>query len=214
MDPRAQREVWERIAPSWSAARAKPWPIVEQFLDRLPRGARVADVGAGGGRHTRAARARGLDATPIDAARAFRPDVRALAEALPLRDASVDAVLLVAVLGTLPRRDDRVAALREARRVLRPEGWLLCTMWASGQPKHLRAQLGLGPWRRAGPSQVWAPWVAGGARVDRLYYLYSAGELRADLAAAGWAAARPEPATLAARWRDNWVVRARKAGEA
>jgi ubiquinone/menaquinone biosynthesis C-methylase UbiE len=40
---------------------------------------------------------------------------------LPLRDGGVDAAFLVAVLGEVP---DRVSALRELRRVLRPGGTL------------------------------------------------------------------------------------------
>ncbi|MGE0022640.1 MAG: class I SAM-dependent methyltransferase [Hyphomicrobium sp.] len=43
------------------------------------------------------------------------------AQALPLRDASVDHVYLIAVLGEIP---DRLAALREVKRVLRPGGRL------------------------------------------------------------------------------------------
>lgn len=47
---------------------------------------------------------------------------RADATALPYGDASVDAVVLTAVLGEIP---DRAAALREIRRVLRPDGRLV-----------------------------------------------------------------------------------------
>ncbi len=44
------------------------------------------------------------------------------ATALPFEDASVDAVVLTAVLGEIP---DRAAALAEIRRVLKPEGRLV-----------------------------------------------------------------------------------------
>lgn len=44
------------------------------------------------------------------------------ATALPYEDASVDAVILTAVLGEIP---DSAAALREIRRVLRPDGRLV-----------------------------------------------------------------------------------------
>lgn len=44
------------------------------------------------------------------------------ATALPYEDASVDAVILIAVLGEIP---DSAAALREIRRVLKPDGRLV-----------------------------------------------------------------------------------------
>jgi ubiquinone/menaquinone biosynthesis C-methylase UbiE len=47
--------------------------------------------------------------------------VTADATRLPLRDASVDSAFLVAVFGEIP---DRVATLRELRRVLKPDGLL------------------------------------------------------------------------------------------
>src|SRR5262245_25038804 len=46
------------------------------------------------------------------------------ARALDRRDASVDAVLLLGPLYHLQEKEDRLAALREALRVLRPGGWL------------------------------------------------------------------------------------------
>jgi ubiquinone/menaquinone biosynthesis C-methylase UbiE len=46
------------------------------------------------------------------------------ARSLDHADASVDAVLLLGPLYHLPEKDDRLAALREARRVLRPGGVL------------------------------------------------------------------------------------------
>jgi ubiquinone/menaquinone biosynthesis C-methylase UbiE len=50
------------------------------------------------------------------------------ARKLPLSDTSVDAVLLLGPLYHLVERDDRLACLREARRVLRPGG----VVWGAG----------------------------------------------------------------------------------
>lgn len=218
--PEGPVEVWEAIAPSYAAARRRPWPLVLEFLESLPRAARVLDVGAGSGRHALAAMERGLEPLALDAARGF---LRALparlkgqagqgdAAALPVRDASCDAVLLVAVLGTMPRREERVMALREARRVLKPGGRLMLTVWARWQPKYVRALLGLGPWRRTGPGEVLAPWPMGGARVERPYYLYTKRALLRELRAAGWEQVEVRAARLGpGRWPDNLVGEARR----
>lgn len=83
---------------------------------------RIVDVGGGTGRV-----AREFDATVLDAAvrmcRRARgkglPAVRGSADALPFRDASVDAALVVDALHHFP---DRERTLAEIERVLRPGG--------------------------------------------------------------------------------------------
>jgi SAM-dependent methyltransferase len=100
----------------------------------LPAGARVADVGAGTGKLTRALLAAGLDVVavePLDGLRARLaaevPDVQALAgtaEALPLVDASVDAV----ACGDSFHWFDGARAAPELARVIRPGG-VLGLLW-------------------------------------------------------------------------------------
>lgn len=105
----------------------------------LPVGARVLDAPCGWGRHTELLAEAGCAACGADlsydllrrapqlstsagAARYAACDIRAL----PFRDACFDAVINVFTsLGLFLDDDDDLAALREARRVLRPGGALL-----------------------------------------------------------------------------------------
>lgn len=98
-------------------------------------GARVLDIGTSSGTNLRLmrdlgfARAVGVDAS-IEAARlcrakGFAPVTLGDACALPFADCGFDLVLLTDVIEHI---DDDVAALREARRVLRPGGDLLITV--------------------------------------------------------------------------------------
>jgi SAM-dependent methyltransferase len=104
-------------------------------LARLPRSARVLDVGCGVGatvthladRH--GLRPVGIDASPaqIARARAARPDldiVAGRAEALPFAAGAFDAVLAECVLSTLP---DAGLGLREMIRVLSAGGCIVLT---------------------------------------------------------------------------------------
>ncbi len=105
--------------------------VLERFVSLA--GQDVVDVGCGGGGLVRALAARGARATGIEIsesqlATALREDGGAgarylvgLAEQLPLEDASVDTVVFMRALHHVPI-DQMLDALREAARVLRPDG--------------------------------------------------------------------------------------------
>jgi SAM-dependent methyltransferase len=119
--------------------RARTRDLLSRHLPPPP--ARILDVGGGPGAYSVWLAGRGydvrlLDPVPlhVDQARAAAAstgvpldaaigDARRLADA----DSSADAVLLMGPLYHLTERVDRVAALSEARRVLRPGGVLMAT---------------------------------------------------------------------------------------
>ena len=113
---------YHRWRPSYPDA-ALDWTIP-------PGATAVADVGAGTGKLTALLQGRGLDVFAIEPDPAMvaelgrhLPGVVALcapAESLPLSDHSVDAVLVAQAWHWF----DHGAALLEARRVVRPGGWL------------------------------------------------------------------------------------------
>ena len=107
-----------------------------EYLEAQGIGGRVLDLCCGFGRHTLALRERGIDAFGVDLshellARAFRMEdasllrgrlLRGDARRIPLRDASVDAVvLLFSSFGYFGDEGDR-AVLAEVARVSRPRG--------------------------------------------------------------------------------------------
>ncbi|MCA9694268.1 MAG: class I SAM-dependent methyltransferase [Nannocystaceae bacterium] len=111
--------------------------VLEEVAQRLAPGARLLDVGCGGGHFlARLADAApgaelvGLDASPGMIARARRRVadvprlslVEASALALPFEDRSFDVVVS---LGSIKHWPDMARGLRECARVLAPGGWLL-----------------------------------------------------------------------------------------
>jgi len=144
IDPRVTRryEVVDEDDRLWQAGlgdlvRLRTWDLFDRFL---PEHGRVADIGGGPGTHAAYLARRGHDVVLIDpvprhveaaAARsASQPQAlfdvqQAEARHLPLADGSVDAALLMGPLYHLVERGDRLAALREAARILRPGGHIL-----------------------------------------------------------------------------------------
>ena len=177
--------------------RLRSWDL---FARHLPAGATVADVGGGPGTHSVHLRAAGHEVTLIDpvprhveAARAKGVPARAGdARELPLADESVDAVLLMGPLYHLIDRADRLRALAEARRVLRPGGVLLAEI-ITRHSWVMDATL-----RRLATPEVWAEFES----IERIgtaadpaerapggfwAYFHRPEELRDELAAAGFA---------------------------
>lgn len=116
--------------PSGPLERERTQEILLRYLPPPPL--EILDVGGGPGIHAAWLAERGydvhvIDPIPLHVDQARRADPRITAEVgdareLPQADASVDAVLLLGPLYHLVERDDRLQALREARRVLRSRG--------------------------------------------------------------------------------------------
>jgi len=113
----------------------------------LPSGSRVLDLGCGPGAAMRFFREAGLRRIGFDRGTSWiefcaeRPVLRADAAALPFRDASFDAVILMHVLAHL---EDPAGSLGEIARVLRPGGKIGVV---TPNLLHLRV-LRLLPWKR------------------------------------------------------------------
>ena len=200
---RDTRSEWEELAGRWDRARRRAWPEVARFAESFPPGARILDLAAGNGRHGVLAQKTGARAVAADFSRSLLSFARerglecvqADARDLPFRAGSFEGGLFVAGLHCIPRRAARVGALAEVRRVTRPGGRVLVTVWS-------RFREGLKGWKVA---EADVPW----AGVDRYYHFYTPVELVADCRAAGWREARLAGQRLgkAARWLpDNWFV--------
>jgi SAM-dependent methyltransferase len=208
MQHRAMHEHYElgkeadRLANS-GAGRLEFERTQEILLRHLPAApATIADVGGGPGRYSVWLAGLGHRVVHRDIVPLHVDQVRAAAaglgidsavgdaRSLELGDASVDAVLLLGPLYHLTRRADRVQALREARRIVRPGGPVFAaaiSRWAARLDAMLLLRIYeqvpdavdlIGPLERTG---VLPPLLPGGFSG----FTHRPGQLRAEFSSAG-----------------------------
>jgi SAM-dependent methyltransferase len=150
------------------------------------------ELGAGGGKVGAALppSAVALDWAPEGLRDASRPRMIADARALPFRDASLDALVAIHVLGHLAATD-RPRAVAEWARALRPGGVLVLEVFARGDARE-------GEGREVEPFT----WERAGVATHH----FEEGELRALLA--GWQGV-PVPEERSLRWGVRRVLRGR-----
>ena len=203
-------QVYEQIASHFSSTRYKPWPIVEDFLKRLPQGSIGLDIGCGNGKYLAVNPnvfiiASDRSANLVNIARQHSPHSSIVADSLslPHPHGFFDFAISIAVihhLSTPARRIEAVAAILDT---LRPHqagspdiscnsggrGRALIYVWALEQ-KHSRRG-----WDKGDEQDVMVPWVmkqksandsaAEEKTFNRYYHLYREGELQHDIAEAG-----------------------------
>ena len=136
------RRGYERAATAWAdGAELVYGPLADALLARAPdlAGQLVLDVGAGTGAVSRRLVAGGADAIAVDAswsmvahqASTRPPAVVGDISRLPLADGAVDGAAAAFVLNHLA---DPVAALVDMRRVVRPGGFIVASVFSTADP--------------------------------------------------------------------------------
>ncbi|KAG0202280.1 tRNA methyltransferase, has a role in tRNA modification [Mortierella sp. GBA30] len=131
--------VYQVIAPHFSATRYKPWPVVEEFLKTMPPGFVGADVGCGNGKYIgvnprlfMVGSDRSSNLISICGERGHEAMV-CDGLALPYRPQFFDFAISIAVIHHFISPERRIAAIEEILRVVRIGGRVLIFVWALEQ---------------------------------------------------------------------------------
>ncbi|KPJ57588.1 hypothetical protein AMJ49_00505 [Parcubacteria bacterium DG_74_2] len=184
------RQDYNLIAEEFSSKREKIWEETRfLFDDYLILGEKVLDLGCGNGRHFPVFEEKHIDYFGIDsseeiikiAKKKFPEGKFQIGEALhlPFPDNFFHKVYSIAVLHHIPSEEFRIQFLKEAKRVLKPGGILILTVWKFHQLKEIYLLFKYTILKLIGKSEldfkdIFEPW---GKKVQRYYHYFSGREL-------------------------------------
>jgi len=142
------KQDYNKIAQEFSATRWRIWEETEfLFNDYVMPGDKVLDLGCGNGRFFEFLRDKDINYIGVDFsekliefAKEKYPKVKfQVADALnlPFPNNYFDKIYSIAVLQHIPSEEFRRQFLKEARRILKPNGFLILTVWKPESKKNL-----------------------------------------------------------------------------
>jgi len=184
------RQDYNLIADDFSSTRDETWDeMFFLFENYLKSGDKVLDLGCGNGRWFKLFKTYNLDyigvdssAKLIDIAKKNNPEAKfQLEESLHLSfpDNYFDKVYSIAVFHHLPSKEFRLNFLEEAKRVLKPGGILVLTVWKFHNTKEIYLLIKYTILKLLGKSKldfrdILEPW---GKKTERYYHCFSEAEL-------------------------------------
>ena len=138
------KNTYEKIAHHFNVTRVFTWSWVDDFINSLPSGSFIYDIGCGNGRNMHFKRHTfiGIDNCEnfIDICR--EKDMFVLLSNMTkinLPDKSADAIICIAAFHHLSTHENRLNALLEMKRLIKPRtGKILLSVWSINQPKKTR----------------------------------------------------------------------------
>ena len=131
-------DVYNQISDEFDATRQYPWPVVKSFIDNLPSNSLVCDVGSGNGKNM-------YRSDLVFCATDFSEKMCSLSQkkstnvvqsnilCLPYKDNIFDAVICIACVHHLNTYERRKKAINECKRIMKPDGNLLISVWANSE---------------------------------------------------------------------------------
>lgn len=131
------RDFYTTVQDEFASTRHTPWPQVVEWLNGLPFGSHVGDIGCGNGRHMIGThKYEGCDTCPkfvqLTKERGY-PCRFGDVTKIPFPDSHFEHTMCVAVLHHLSTQERRAIAIKELIRVTKPGGQILIAVWAYKQ---------------------------------------------------------------------------------
>ena len=135
------QNVYDAIASEFDETRYRPWSCVEGFLDNIPKGSVIGDIGCGNGKnmlYRNDCLNYGCDFSKNLVTISQKKNLNViLGDVLniPYQTNTFDYTICIAVIHHLSTKEKRVKAIQELERVTKPHGKILILVWALEQEK-------------------------------------------------------------------------------
>ena len=175
------QDVYDRIATEFSDTRYRTWTCTEDFLDNIPEGSKVADIGCGNGKamlYKENVLWDGCDNSKnlviICEYRGINVRTGNVLD-IPFQDNTYDYTICVAVIHHLSTIEKRMKSVEELVRITKPGGEIFILCWAMEQPPDSR--------RKFLEQDNYIPFCDKSKRVlgKRFYHVFQAKELESLL---------------------------------
>ena len=170
------KDVYENIAERFNHTRAYKWKWIDDFYKTLHKNTLVYDVGCGSGRNMNY---NGLNFIGIDNCSNFikicksknLEAINANIINIPLEDDTADAIVCIAMFHQLSNYENRLKALQELKRLIKPGCKILLSVWSINQPAKTRRTFD-----KYGDNIVL--WNNYGSIYERYYYIFQIDEIK------------------------------------
>ncbi|MDO8639453.1 MAG: methyltransferase domain-containing protein [bacterium] len=184
------KEDYNLISDEFSRTRQRLWPEIKFLFDNyIEAGEKILDLGCGNGRFFKWFQEKGADYLGVDnseklieIAKNNNPEGKFLVDnalRLSFSENYFSKVYSIAIFHHIPSVELRLKFLQEAKRVLKPNGFLVLTVWKFHRPKELYlilkyALLKIFGFSKLDFGDIFDPW---GKKTNRYYHCFSEREL-------------------------------------
>jgi ubiquinone/menaquinone biosynthesis C-methylase UbiE len=180
---------YDLIAGEFSQTRGFLWEELKKFKDLIKDGEKVLDLGCGNGRLLKILQDKKIEYIGVDSSRKLieiakekHPNFQFLvadALSLPFLENSFDKVFSISVFHHIPSEELRLQFLKEIKRILKPKGILILTVWNLWQKRYFLLILKFTLLKLFFRSKldfkdIFIPW---GKKIDRYFHCFTKSEI-------------------------------------